>query len=180
MHLRVTMEGPGKRGEKGGRNAGVVELGMRGKQAALTLSPYSLPLLCKNRSSSGSAAQLEFDIACIRCTPHPIVRVKRIKYFLAADDPENSNETIAPHADSRGFRSQIKINRTPIDRMAAPSRARLRFGIIVRSYNRSNLNVYVYIHVCMERRFQMTVEKAGFSRSIPDFQARRTARCELT
>lgn len=56
---------------------------------------------CKNRSSSGSAALLEFDITCIRCTPHPIVRVKRIKYFLATDDPENSNETMAPHADSR-------------------------------------------------------------------------------
>lgn len=71
-----------ERGERKGEETPELESGMRGKQAA---PPSLLPLLCKNRSSSGSAAQLEFDIACIRCTPHPIVRVKRIKYFLATD-----------------------------------------------------------------------------------------------
>jgi len=66
------------------------------------------PRACKNRSSYGAAALLEFDIACIRCTPHPVVNVKRIKYFLAAGGPENSNVTTAPRI-SADFVRKLKL-----------------------------------------------------------------------
>lgn len=65
-------------------------------------------LACKNRSSYGAAALLEFDIACIRCTPHPVASVKRIKYFLAAGGPENSNVTMAPRI-SADFVRELKL-----------------------------------------------------------------------
>ena len=69
---------------------------------------------CKIDLPSETAALLEFDIACIHCTSHPVVNVKRIKYFLAADGPEKSNVTTDGAAHIRGFCSRIKINRTPI------------------------------------------------------------------
>lgn len=73
MHLRVTIGGSGKG---------------RGMVGNARKTRFRSRLMCKNRSSYGAAALLEFDIACIHCTPHPVVNVKRIKYFLTAGGPE--------------------------------------------------------------------------------------------
>lgn len=134
-------------------------------------------LASKNRSSSGTAALPEFDIACIRCTPHPIVRVKRIKYFLAAGGPKEfqCNDAARIH----GFRSRIKINRTPIDGTIVRPRACIhprssaytRALHTVRNYPLQSIGSIPGLHTRIWRGFQMTVGKAGFSRFTPDFRA---------
>lgn len=104
----------------------------------------------------------------------PVVNVKRIKYFLAADGPgEFQCNDGAGHI--RGFRSRIKINRTPIGtewlharvcaftpvtpcvRPCVYMRARIRPEIIV-TIDRTDTRTYT------QEGFQMTVGKVGFSR----------------
>lgn len=134
---------------------------MRGKRGFARASRVKIDL------PSEAAALLEFDIACIHCTSHPVVNVKRIKYFLAADGPENSNVTTDGAAHIRGFCSRIKINRTPIlgrndcTFACAFILVAIYARYIVRDYRYDRSNRYLSEYM---RGFQMTVGKVGFSR----------------
>jgi len=137
-------------------------------------------LASKNRSFSGTAALLEFDIACIRCTPHPIVRVKRIKYFLAAGGPKNSNVT-TPRVFADFARELKLIERLSTERLRArayihPRAIHMCARALHCALHGSGLSLQSIgsipeLHTRIWRGFQMTVGKAGFSRFTPDFRA---------